>query len=228
MRIRILIPLWKRPEVTRFCFEGVKRLQRESKHEIMVSCVLSEPEFIPLCEEFGFNWTFALNLPLGDKINTGIKSTLKYKYDYLMMMNSDDVIEAELIDRYYEPFFERLDPYFGVDKVTYVNWSTKEAREFQYEFTVLGIGKCLRRDVVDLAFKKLGEVYRKDLNKCLDDTMMDNLIKIGFYPKFVKYEGMLAMDFKSEVNIWPWEKFSNRGKTVCYRERSEQESLIAR
>lgn len=227
MRIRILIPLWKRPEVTRFCFENVKRLQAESEHEIEVSCVLSEPEFIEMCTEFGFNWTFALNLPLGDKINTGIKSTLKYKYDYLMVMNSDDVIEAELIDRYYKPFFERLDPYFGVDKVTYVNWHTKEAVEFQYDFSVLGIGKCIRKDIVELAFRKLGEVYRKDLNKCLDDTMMDNLIKIGAYPKFVKYEGMLAMDFKSEVNIWPWERFANRGKKVCYRKKSEPANVTA-
>jgi hypothetical protein len=228
LKIRILIPLWKRPEVTRFCFEGVKRLQAESKHEIEVSCVLSEPEYIEMCTEFGFNWVFSLNLPLGDKMNTGIKSTLKYKYDYLMIMNSDDVIEAELIDRYYDPFFESLNPYFGIDKVTYVNWTTKEAREFQYNYTVLGIGKCIRKDVVELALKRLKEVYRAPLNKCLDDTMMDNMIKIGVYPSFVKYNGMLAMDFKSEVNIWPWEKFQNRGKKVCYKEKSEPASLIER
>ncbi len=221
MRIRILVPLWKRPEVTRFCFEGLKRLQVESKHEISVSCVLSEPEFIEMCSEFGFNWQFALNLPLGEKMNTGIKSTLKYKWDYLMVMNSDDVIEAELIDKYYDSFFESLNPYFGIDKVTYVNWSTKEAVEFQYEYTVLGIGKCLRRDVVEKSLKSLKEVYRSELSKCLDHTMMDNMIKIGVYPSFVKYEGQLAMDFKSEVNIWPWDHFKNRGKKVCYKERSE-------
>lgn len=228
MKIRILIPLWKRPVVTRFCFEGVKRLQAESKHEIDVSCVLSEPEYIELCAEFGFNWAFSLNLPLGDKMNTGIKSTLKYKYDYLMIMNSDDVIEAELLDRYYEPFFESRNPYFGIDTVTYVNWSTKEAREFKYDYTVLGIGKCIRKDVVETVLKRLRQVYRPELNKCLDDTMMDNLIKIGVYPSFVKYEGQLAKDFKSDVNIWPWAKFKDRGKKVCYKERSGQESLTAR
>jgi hypothetical protein len=228
MRIRVLIPLWKRPEVTRFCFEGMKKLQKESQYEIDVSCVLSEPEYIAMCDEFGFNWVFSLNLPLGDKINTGIKSTLKYKYDYLMMMNSDNVVKAELIDKVYQPFFESLNPYFGVDKVTYVNWTTKEAREFQYEFSVLGIGKCLRRDVVELSLKRLGEVYRKELNKCLDDTMIDNMIKIGVYPTFVKYEGQLAMDFKSEVNIWPWERFEKRGKKVCYKDESESVSLTAR
>jgi hypothetical protein len=216
VRIRILIPLWKRPEVTEFCFEGVKRLQAESKHEIEVSCVLSEPEFIEMCDRFKFNWVFAENLPLGNKMNQGIKSTLKFKYDYLMVMNSDNVIKTELIDEVYEPFFESLNPYFGIDKVTYVNWKTKEAREFAYEFSVLGIGKCLRRDVVEKAFKALNEVYRTELNKCLDDTMIDNMTKISVYPTFVKYKGQLAMDFKSEVNIWPWERFKNKGVKVDY------------
>lgn len=215
MRIRILIPLWKRPEVTRFCFEGVKQLQAESKHEIDVSCVLSEPEFIPMCNEFGFNWVFEENFPVGNKINSGIKSTLKFRYDYLMIMNSDDVIKAELIDKYYEPFFERLDPYFGIDKVTYVKWGTSEAREFEYNYSVLGIGKCIHRNAVN---RLKGNLYQSELNKSLDDTMMGNMVSAGIYPKFVKYEGMLAMDFKSEVNIWPWERFKDRGKVLCYKQ----------
>lgn len=213
MKIRVVIPLWKRPEVTKFCFDGMEKLISESKHEINVSCVLSEPEFIPLCEEYGFNWVFELNEPVGNKINTGIKSTLKYSYDYLMMMNSDDIVKVELIDKYYEPFFESLNPYFGVDKVTYVNFKTKEAREFEYEYSVLGIAKMVRRDVVD---KLKGNLYSEKLNKGLDDHFMDRMISIKVYPSFVKYEGQLAMDFKSETNIWPWEHFQHRGKKVEY------------
>jgi len=196
----------------------MERLISESKHEISVSCVLSEVEFIPMCEEYGFDWVFEDNFPVGNKINTGIKSTLEYNYDYLMMMNSDDVVKTELIDEYYQPFFESLNPYFGVDKVTYVDWYTKEAREFKYNFTVLGIAKMIRKDIVVKSFKYLKEVYRSELSKCLDDTMMDNMIKLKVSPTFVQYEGMLAMDFKSETNIWPWEKFKDRGKIVCYNQ----------
>lgn len=213
MRIRILIPLWKRPEVTEFCFEGVKRLQAESKHDIEVSCVLSEPEFIEMCDRFKFNWVFSENLPLGNKMNQGIKSTLKFKYDYLMVMNSDNVIKTELIDEVYTPFFESLNPYFGIDKVTYVNWKTKEAREVKYDFTVLGIGKMLHRTVID---KMKGELYPPLLNRCLDHTMMDRLMTAKVLPTIVQYYGQLAMDFKSETNIHPWEKFKHTGKIVEY------------
>jgi hypothetical protein len=216
LRVRIFIPLWKRPEVTRFCFEGVKRLQKESKHTIDVSCVISEPEYIEMCSEFGFNWTYEKNDPLGEKMNLGIASTLKYEYDYLMVMNSDNEIETELIDKFYDPFFEKLTPYFGIDRVTYVNWGTTEARDFKYEFTILGIGKCIHRSVVE---RLRGKLYRPTLNKCLDHTMMDIMIQNRVFPVIVKYEGQLAKDFKSEVNIWPWERFKNRGTKVCYKQR---------
>lgn len=228
MKIQIVIPLWKRPEVTQFCFDKLLKMIAESKHDIRVLCVISESEYIKVCEDYGFDFVTFDNNPLGAKINHGIKAALFFEWDYLMMMNSDDVIKAELIDRYYDEYFTMKHPFFGIDKVTYVKFGTTEAREFSYDYSVLGIGKCIRRDVVELAFKNLGQLYRPDLNKCLDDTMMDNLMKLKVYPRMVKYEGMLAMDFKSEVNIWPWEKFKDRGKVVCYNPESAEVSLTAK
>jgi len=214
LKIKIVIPLWKRPEVTKFCFDELKKLIAESKHELRVLCVISESEYIQFCDDYGFNWIYADNNPLGDKINKGIKRALEFKdWEYLMMMNSDSVIKTKLIDEIYQPFFESKEKFFGVSRVTFVNFHTKEAREFDYDYSVLGVGKCIRRDVVE---QLGGSLYRKELNKCLDDTMMDNLAHIKVYPRMVRYEGMLAMDFKSEVNIWPWDKFKDKGKPVCY------------
>lgn len=216
MKIQVVIPLWKRPEVTKFCFEGLQRLIEESKHELKVLCVISEVEYVDICESYGFQYVFVENFPVGNKINVGVKSSLSNEWDYLMMMNSDNIIKSELIDKYYQPFFDKSEPFFGVDRVTYVKFGTTQAREVKYDYSVLGIGKCVRRDIVEQAFKQLGQLYRGDLNKCLDDTMLDNMSKLRAYPRFVKYEGMLAMDFKSEVNIWPWEHFEKKGRAVEY------------
>jgi hypothetical protein len=194
----------------------------ESSHEMKVLCVISEPEYINVCEEYGFEWVASPNNPVGGKINNGITRALQNQWDYLMMMNSDNVIKTELIEKYYQPFFETREKFFGISNVTYVNFGTEDAREYEYGFSVLGIGKCLRRDVVELAFKNLGELYRTELNKCLDDTLFDNLMKLKVFPRIVSYKGMLAMDFKSEVNIWPWEKFKDKGKPVCYRAESAE------
>lgn len=215
MKIRVLIPLWKRFEVTIFCFDKLIKLIAESKHELSVTCVISEVEYIKVCEEYGFEWVFADNDPLGRKINIGIQKALDHPFDYLMMMNSDDVIHVKLLDEVYEPFFDK--PLFGINRVTYVNFYTKEARDFTYGFTCLGIAKMIRRDVLVRAMKSPGFVYRPDLNKCMDDTMMDNIIKTqNIFPVLVKYEGQLAWDFKSETNIWPWDYFKGRGKIVEY------------
>lgn len=210
-----MIPLWKRPLVTKFCFDELIKLISESKHDIKVTCAISESYYEVVCKAFGFGVVHAENNPLGTKINTGIKKALESEFDYLMMMNSDNVIKRELIDDVYEPFFESLNPYFGIDRVTYVNFGTTDARDFSYEFSVLGIAKMLRRDVVELAVKA-GGPYNPLRNKGLDDGMMDNLIHLKVFPTMVKYKGQLAMDFKSETNIWPWDHFKNKGKAVCY------------
>jgi hypothetical protein len=134
------------------------------------------------------------------------------------------VIDSKLLD-VYEPFFESLNPYFGINKVTYVNTEDWNAREIVYDYSVLGVGKCIHRSLIERSFKELGEVYRSKLNRGLDDTMMDNMIKLKVFPTIVPYEGMLAMDFKSEINIHGWEKFKNRGKEVCYKGSRELASL---
>lgn len=188
---------------------------KKSEHEITVMVVISEESYIDMVEDFGFEWEWHENNPLGAKINFGISKSLVDQWDYLMMMNSDDVIDVKLIDEFYKPHFGK--PFFGINRVTYVNFSSKEARDFTYSFSCLGIGKMIRRDVVDRAFKEFGYLYNPDRNKCLDDGMMDNMIhNLNVFPELVQYPGQLAWDFKSETNIWPWSHFKNKGVEVCY------------
>jgi hypothetical protein len=194
------------------------------KYEISVICVISEDEYIPICEKFGFQWVHYDNKPLGDKINHGIKQALKTDCTYIMMMNSDDVIDAELLNTWYRPYFDKRAAFFGINRVTYVKFGTEEAREVVYNFSVLGIGKCIRSDVAKMAFKRLGYLYRPTLGKGLDDNMLDNLMQMGVSASIVPYTGQLAFDFKSEVNIWPWETFANKGTATCYKHGYELES----
>lgn len=213
MKIRVVIPVWKRPEVTKFCFSELVKVINSSKHEIAVICVISEESYKEVCEYFGFDWRWAENNPLGEKINAGVKQALEFDWDYLMTMNSDDVIDVKLIDEVYRSFFESKIPYFGVNRVTYVNFNTKEARDFKYDYSVLGIAKMIRRDIVELFD---GNVYPPERNKGLDDGLMDRLIGEGVLPVMVDYPGQMCWDFKSETNIWPWEHFKDRGKAVEY------------
>lgn len=183
------------------------------EHEVSVLCVISEPEYAEMCDEYGFNYVSYPNNPVGTKINNGIKYAFdNYDWDYLMIMNSDSVIKPELFD-YYNPLFGKYD-FFGVSRVTFVNFYTDEAVDFDYQFSILGVGKCLSRKAIE----KVREPY-KALDKCLDDTMYDNMVSAGIFPYCVKYEGQLVYDLKSDVNIHPWEKFAKKGKPVesCFK-----------
>lgn len=204
MKIQVVIPIWKRPEVTKICFDYLKELINTVEHEISVLCVISEPKYMDLCRLYGFEFAPYSNENLGDKINFGINYSLKNKYDYLMMMNSDSVVKPELFD-VYKPYLENGEKFFGVNKVTFVNFYTDEAQDYIYEFSIIGPGKMVHRSVVE---QMKGKLY-KSLNKCLDDTMMDNLRPFAA-GKIVEYKGQLVYDIKSDVNIHPWEKFKGR------------------
>lgn len=182
----------------------------ESKHDYLVTCVISEVEYVEMCGEYGFNFVFANNNPLGAKINAGIAATLATDYDYLMLMNSDNVIKSELIDKWYNDYWGN--PFFGVNRVTYVNFSTKDAVDFTYDMSIIGVAKMVRRDVVERGF----DLYRPDLDRLLDDTMYTRMVQRNVWPKLVKYDGQLCYDFKSETNIHKWDEFKDRGKKVCY------------
>ncbi len=179
----------------------------EIEHEVNVLCVISEPEYIKICESYGFNWVAQKNEPVGSKINFGIKYALRYyKFDYLMMMNSDSVIKSELFN-IYKPLIESEHKFFGVNKVTFVNFYNDEAKDFVYEFSIIGPAKMIHRNLVE---QMKGELY-PNLNRCLDDGMMQNVFnvtKVG--GKIVKYEGQLVYDIKSDVNIHPYEKFNGK------------------
>lgn len=219
MKLQVIIPLWKRPHITKICFDNLKKLISEIEHEVSVLCIISEPEYIMMCNEYGFNWVFAANDPLGKKLNTGIRYALdKYKFDYLMTMNSDSVIDSKLFKKYYDDLFFKKD-FFGVSRVTFINSKTWDAVDYNYGLSILGVGKCIKRELVKKAFDELGQLYRPDANRGLDDGMFDNLIKVKASPYIVEYEGQLVYDVKSDVNIHPFEKFEKRGLKVepCFK-----------
>jgi hypothetical protein len=214
MNIQIVIPIWKRPEVTKVCFDYLSSMiAMLPQHEFNVLCVISEPEYKEMCNRYGFDFVAYKNEPLGEKINFGIKTALERNtWDYLMTMNSDSVINPKLFFEYYDSLFDK--DFFGVSRVTYVNYYTDEAVDFEYHFSILGVARCMSRKMVERMFNELGEVYESSRNRGLDDSVLYNSRKLNILPHFVQYDGQLVYDIKSDVNIHPWEKFAERGIKV--------------
>jgi hypothetical protein len=145
MVIKALIPLWKRPEITRICFEGIKRLQKTI--EIDPVCIYSEQESKELCAEFGFESYYFENDPLGRKMNFGLDRALDSKWDYLITIGSDDLLSEALFE-IYKPFMDSLKMAFGVGCIYFYDIKTgKQAR--QNGMQVYGCGRMIHREVLD-------------------------------------------------------------------------------
>ena len=237
-KIIILIPIWKRPAITEICFAGLNRL-RSHRSNVDVLAVISEDSYIDRCKKGNIPYTFFENQPLGAKKNFGLKQALKLDWDYLMELNSDDVIKNELLDIY-----DALDDdYLALRNFCFLDSKTMEARQVATK-TAYGIGRRYSRRAVEAC--KVSEVIvkkscisgagaliegeQKDIKPYIAEDLqkagyveivgegvkmwndqasagMDNFSNIrlnenGFKCKQILTDEPLAVDIKSDVNIW--------------------------
>lgn len=198
-KILILLPIWGRENITRICFENLVELQK--KYNIEVLCVVSEQWAKLTAFEYGFKYVEAPNECLGTKMNIGVKESLKYDYDYLMNLGSDDII-TEKYFKEIEHLFESDYPFFGGTKLTFVNSKSKELKTADYG-VMIGAGRCIKKDEL-LKVLNRTEMYDK-IQRGLDLNSMSK-----FRCPMIEVENSFdsLYDIKSEINIW---KYDNLG-----------------
>src|SRR5688500_10590245 len=100
MKLLIYTAVWQRPEITEICFMGIKRLQKIHKFYISDFAVISEDSMLRLCNKYGVDWCMHENLRLGSKKNYGVKQALKKDFDYMIEIDSDDLLKNEVLTTY--------------------------------------------------------------------------------------------------------------------------------
>jgi hypothetical protein len=141
-RILILIPVWKRPEITELCFSGLDRL-RKHRPDLTVLTIISEEDYEARCKAHNIAYTFFENSPLGRKKNHGLNEALKLEWDYLIEINSDDLIKNELLDIY----DTMEDHYLALRNFCFLDSVTLGCRQFESK-TAYGIGRRYSREAV--------------------------------------------------------------------------------
>jgi glycosyltransferase involved in cell wall biosynthesis len=195
--ILILLPIWKREKITDICLSNLKRLQEKENFQVL--CVVSEQWAKIKAFEYGFKFIESENFPVGGKMNNGIKEALRFDWDYLMNLGSDDIIDERLF-KLYKPFIEQKRECFGVTKCTFIDSETKEVKRFDYKH-LIGAGRMIRRDIVERYFP----LYPLK-NKCLDDGSARNMFGTQF-TEIQETEDDLIVDIKSDQNIWSFDFF---------------------
>ena len=189
MKTHILTALWQRPEITRICFEGIKRLG------LSATASISEESYIKTCEEYGIDWVMTPNQPVGHKWNAGMIQALNHKWDYVMILGSDDIVTNSIFD-IYKPL---MGVYFmfGVDSCYFYHKGKIKRFSYKDKSTMsVGAGRMLHRSLVEDCMPLWG-----DVNRSLDGSCLKRIRSKGYDEKVVSLGDAVIMDIKSDTNL---------------------------
>ncbi len=198
-KILILLPIWKREKITQICLENLRELKKEI--DLNVLCIVSESWAKIAAFTYGFKYVSAPNECLGTKMNIGVREAMKYKFDYLMNLGSDDIITSSLF-KLYEPYFDDNLKMFGCTRLTFIDSEEKVAKTFDYK-VLIGAGRCIRRDLIEELLER-GEMYDNNIECGFDANSMRKFSRHSHTEIANDYN--MIYDIKSDINIWNYKE----------------------
>lgn len=204
--VLIFTPFWRRPEIVELYVSGINRL-RDCYPNIDLCCVVSPEDphiesIVKMLRPLDPAIISVKNDYLGRKKNAGLKWVLKnMKFDYLMELNSDGVINPELMNTY-KIEINRGVPMFGMKNIHFMNWQTKEVyfvRDYAEGMTY-GSARMYKKDY-------LPDSLWPDTADCGLDMQSWKLLKsLGIQSAIVDTgEYPMVLDIKTDINVFPWE-----------------------
>jgi len=211
MKILIFTPLWQRPEIVR---EWVRSLKRLPKHELLVVLSPEDPYYDELIDILPPCWKVECeNKPFGRKKNAGIDGARQLKWDYLMELNSDSIVNPDIFDLYL-PLMKKQVPFFGLKNLFVVDYKTKKSLsipDYNPGMT-FGSGRMIHRDA--LIPEKL---WVDELNEGMDTNMILRLRKAGIKETVLDNgETPMIIDLKTNTSIWHFMLLETRGFEIPY------------
>lgn len=202
-KILIYLAVWRRPEITELCFMGINRLRNHPSYDIDALAVISEPDMISLCNQYGIKWLMHENLPLGKKKNAGLVAAASYDFDYLMEIGSDDLITDDLLTQYLD-YIGKYD-FFGISDAAYIESENGTCRRLITDKSTYGAGRMINRKVLDAMGWRL---WNDNLNRGLDNDSVRSIESKGFnFYKVPAGNAPGVIDVKSDENIWRFNYF---------------------
>lgn len=150
IRILAIIPVWRRPEITRACLHSLALVQR--KHEREITGVIGISPGDPYLDHYtlGNGVVMVPNRPLGRKHNLMVLAAEPFEWDYLWVLGSDTLVSPRILELY-RPHLEE-----GVDRVGLRDiyfWDEKRLLYFPgyggARNDSMGAGRMIARRVVE-------------------------------------------------------------------------------
>lgn len=201
----VLIALHKRLDITRVVFENLKKLQED--FDFMVFGICSSREEAELCHDFNFDYCIEDNYPLGRKMNKGLLEAMKFDFEFLMQLGSDDIITYDLFDVYQE-----IDKsYWGVNQIYLVEPSTNRAKRVTYGgasnpiWHPFGAGRVFKKEALEKVLLH-DDLWDDKQEKLLDNYSDGIMMKHGYLPSIYVHNFIGIIDIKGKENIWGFDE----------------------
>jgi hypothetical protein len=210
-KIVIIIPVYKRPEVTAICFKWLHYFITEVKTWDVRPLIILSPEDKYLennkdeCECYGFKYVYFHNQPVGNKLNAGINYALqKYKFDYIMNMGSDNIIHPS-VELLYRSHINKTCLFFGINNLFIYELKTKKTFWFHKynDIRSIGAGRMIHISIIEAFNYKKYPVYDTNIDREMDTNSAKNIEKILGIKDEVIDVGQFpyVVDIKTDTNI---------------------------
>ena len=210
----LLTALWKRPELTALVLKHYSIIRNSLAESIDLNllAVGSEGEVTKsVTEKYGFQYLEYPNSPLGAKWNAGLKAVKEFKPDAVVIIGSDDIVNAKLFNIYADcisngiQFIGLKDMYFlDIESGFLGFWPGYSNQERKGD--VLGFGRCLNHQLLDTVN---WELWEPEIEYGLDRSMNTRLASYtrehrDFSTKVLgcQEDEIAAVDIKTDINIW--------------------------
>jgi hypothetical protein len=162
-KVIVLIPVWKRIDITRYCYDRLLDSIRDADvHDIGLwpLIIASEPEHIELAYKYNWQVIEYPNTSVSDKLNKGLEAALSQQSYYITVIGSDNELRPEIWSHVKAEFENNAD-FFAWSEVRFVKGS--EYINAEYPCTT-GVARFHRTDILrKIAFQYKCEVLQSHM-----------------------------------------------------------------
>ena len=213
-RIVLLTCVWQRPELTDIVLDYYHHLQAQLADclELVLVAVGSEGRASrDLCEQHGFHYYEYANTPLSNKWEHGLQQTRSQNPDGVVIVGSDDLINAGLLRHYVTLLQQGLlfcgltdGIFFDVCRPTHsIHWYGYGGRTKDHGMPwrlneSIGMGRLLSSTLLEQLDYSLWK--GASIDKSLDSHAKDRLNAIGLLP--IRYPQRIPITGNGQVYYW--------------------------
>jgi hypothetical protein len=188
IRILAIVPVWKRPELTRACLDALARVQRQHEGEIVGVIGISPGD--PYLDHYtlGNGVVMVPNRPLGRKHNLLVLAAEPFEWDYLWVLGSDTLVSPRILELY-RPHLEEGVDRVGLRDIWFWDAATKGLLYFPgygaARTDSMGAGRMIARRVVEACG---WELWDDHLDRALDYISTVRMDAVGTRERCI-YQG---------------------------------------